>query len=181
MRMNWTHIWDILSDKVSAALSFAFVAVWAYFESTYTFIIAFLFAFAINIVAGFRADEVKIKLARVFPPLMAFENFQGNKFKDALMEASLILFVVYALKSIIDLMKLEQGSYYAVQVMIGIAIYVYFRNSLRNLTKVYPKNVFFKVLYALLSFKLRDLFGDKIADIVEQEENKNHDKTTDNN
>ena len=65
MRMNWTHIWDILSDKVSAALSFAFVAVWAYFESTYTFIIAFLFAFAINIVAGFRADEVKIKLARV--------------------------------------------------------------------------------------------------------------------
>lgn len=172
--MNWTRIWDILSDSISAALSGAFIATWAYFESTYTFVIAFLFAFAINIVAGFRADEVKIKLARVFPPLMAFENFQGNKFKDALMEASLILFVVYALKSIIDLMKLEQGSYYAVQVMIGIAIYVYLRNSLRNLTKVYLKNVFFKVLYALLSFKLRDLFGNEIADIVEQEENKNH-------
>lgn len=181
MKMNWTHIWDITCDRISAILSVAFVATWAYFETTYTFIIAFLLAFSMNVIAGFRADEVKIKLARVFPPLMAFENFQGNKFKDALMEASLILFVVYALKSIIDLMKLEQGSYYAVQVMIGIAIYVYLRNSLRNLTKVYPKNVFFKVLYALLSFKLRDLFGDKIADIVEQEENKNHDKTTDNN
>lgn len=146
------------------------VAVTSYFESTYTFVIALFISFSMNILAGFRADEVKMKLKRIFPPIVWFENFNGNKFKDSLAEFALILIVIYSIKSIFDLMGIDGSSVVAVQTLMGIAIYVYFRNSLRNLKTVYPKILFFKILYAFIALKFKELFGDAISDIVEKEE-----------
>ena len=68
------------------------------------------------------------------------------------------------------LMNYDSQSTYVVQWLFAIAIYVYFRNGLRNLHEAYKKVVFIRILYAVLAFKFRELFGDKVADIVKEEE-----------
>jgi hypothetical protein len=133
---------------------------------------AIIFGFAFNILAGFRADEVKITLRRLLPPIFMFKNFIGNKFKDSLLELFLIAGITYFLKGLMDLMDYDDKSKYLVQWLFIVALYGYCRNGLRNLVDVYPKIKFLRILYALLSFKFRDVAGDKIADIVENEENK---------
>lgn len=69
-----------------------------------------------------------------------------------------------------DLMDYDDKSRFVVQWLFIVAIYVYFRNGLRNLSESYPNIKFIRILYALLSFKFREITGDKIADIVEQGE-----------
>lgn len=156
-------------DYIQALSITALAAVAAYFDSTITFLAALLLAFVFNIFAGFRADEVKLTIQRIFPPIF-LKNFQGNKFKDSLMELLIITFVTYLLKSIADLMKYQNQSAYLVQFLTAIAIYYYFRNGLKNLKTVYPKNRFIAVVYFLLAFKFRQLVGGEIADIVDENE-----------
>ena len=160
---------EIKFDYIQAFFITFFSAVFAYFDSTFTFLCALLAAFLFNIFAGFRADEVKIKIKRIFPPIF-LKNFQGNKLKDSLFELFLITFIIYFLKMIADLMKYQEQSSYVVQFLTAIAIYYYFRNALKNLKLVYPKNRFIAMLYHLISFKFRQLIGSEIADIVEENE-----------
>lgn len=156
-------------DYLQAISIVAVTAISAYFDSTITFLAALLLAFVFNILAGFRADEVKIEIRRIFPPIF-LKNFQGNKFKDSLMELLIITAVTYLLKTLADLMKYQNQSDYVVQLLMNIAIYYYFRNGLRNLKKGYPKNKFIAVVYFLLAFKFRQLVGGEIADIVDKNE-----------
>ena len=156
-------------DYVQAFLISAFSALAAYMNSTFTFLCALLLAFLFNILAGFRADEVKLEIKRIFPPII-FKNFQGNKFKDSLFELFLIVGITYFLKGIADLMKYQNQSGYIVQFLTAIAIYYYFRNALKNLHKVYPKNQFISMLYYLVAFKFRQLIGANLADIVDKGE-----------
>ncbi len=142
----------------------------AFFDSTSNYLIALIIGFAFNILAGFKADDVKIKLHRLFPPVFMFKNFKGNKFKDSLLELFLIAGITYLLKGLMDLMDYDDKSRFVVQWLFIVAIYVYFRNGLRNLSESYPNIKFIRILYALLSFKFREITGDKIADIVEQGE-----------
>jgi len=86
------------------------------------------------------------------------------------MELFLIMSITYLLKVIADLMKYRDQSPYVVQLLIAIAIYYYFRNGLKNLQKVYPKNRFIAVVYHLISFKFRQLVGSDVADIIDQNE-----------
>lgn len=157
------------NEVINSILVAIFTAIMAFFDSTVSYLIALFLGFAFNILAGFRADEVKIKITRLIPPKI-LENFNGNKFKDSLMEFFLITGVTYFLKGIADLMDYEDKSQYVVQVLIAIAIYHYFRNGLKNLASVYPKNKFIVVLHHLIAFKFRSLVGGDIADIVEKAE-----------
>ena len=154
-------------QAISIAIS---TAVMAYFDSTITFFAALLFAFIFNIVAGFRADEVKLTIQRIYPPIL-FKNFQGNKFKDSLLEMLIIVSLVILMKGFADLMKYRAQSDYVVQFLVSIAIYVYLRNGLKNIKTVYPKIKFIAILYFLLAFKFRQLVGGEVADIVDTEEN----------
>lgn len=156
-------------DYLQAVAITAFTSVAAYFDSTITYLIALLIAFAFNIFAGFKADEVKVILQRIFPPII-FKNFHGNKLKDSLIELALIASVTYLLKSIADLMKYKNQSDYIVQFLIAIAIYHYLRNGLRNLKSVYPKHKFIAVVYFLLSFKFREMFGNQVADMMDEDD-----------
>ena len=154
-------IWGIILTGVTA-----------FFEPTATFLVALLAGFFFNIMAGFRADEVKITLHRIFPPMFIFKNFQGNKFKDSLMELFLIAGVTYFIRGILGLFHFTSYGDFAVQWLLIIAVYVYFRNGLKNLHKAYPKIKFIQILYVLLSFKFREIVGGDVADIIEKEENK---------
>ena len=158
------------SQFFNGVLVAVFTAIISFFDSTSSYLIALVFGFAFNIIAGFRADEVKIILRRLLPPIFIFKNFKGNKFKDSLLELFLIAGITYLLKGLIDLMNYNDKSAYVVQWLFIVAIYVYFRNGLRNLVAVYPNVKFIRILYGLLSFKFREIAGDKIADIVDKEE-----------
>lgn len=123
----------------------AFTLTAAYFDSTMTFVFALLIAFAFNIIAGMRADEVKFKMWRLV-------NFKGNKFKDSLAELCWILFGTYLIKGLMDLTHLNENSVYAVQVLIWLALYFYVRNSFRNLSKAYPRVRWIRAVYYIVSF-----------------------------
>lgn len=142
----------------------------AYFGTTASFVYAILVAFGFNILAGFKADEVRVKLWRLV-------NFNGHKFKDALKELFLILGVTYILKMLIDLMKHDDKSVYAVQILLALAVYFYFRNGLRNLSAVYPKNIWIKVIYHLVSFQFSAMMPsvvNKAIEKAESDENKSN-------
>lgn len=161
---------DRFYNVTQGVMVFIFTSCAAFMDSTFSYLIALLLGFSFNILAGFRADEVKLTLHRIFPPIVAFKNFKGNKFKDSLLELFLITSITYLLKGFIDLMDYDDKSVYVVQWLFAVAIYVYFRNGLRNLKEVYPHIKFIRILYAIISFKFRELFGDKVADIVNEEE-----------
>ena len=161
---------DKFYDLARGILIAATASCAAFLDCTFSYLVALLLGFTFNIIAGFRADEVKLKLHRIWPPLFGLEKFNGNKLKDSLMELFLITSVTYFLKGLIDLLNYEEQSAYVVQWLFALAIYVYFRNGLRNLNYVYPNVKFIRMLYAVVAFKFRELFGDKVADIVEKEE-----------
>lgn len=155
---------------IQAACISVFAVIAGYFDSTITYLFALLISFLFNIIAGMRADEVKIRIERIYPPKV-LENYRGNKLKDSLMELFLISLITYILKVLIDLLKYENVSGYVVQVLMAIAIYYYVRNALRNLSSVYSKNKWLSAVYHLIAFKFRNIVGGDIADIVDKEEN----------
>ena len=163
------RILDKLKD-VQAPLMGIFSVIAAYFDSTLTFMIALFAAFLFNILAGLRADEVKFTMWRLV-------NFDGHKFKDSLKELVLIVVVTYFLKGIMDLMNHNEKSVYAVQILVWVALYYYVRNSLRNLSKAYPKIKWIVVVYHLFSFQFGKLMPDSVNRAIEKTEkddNKNY-------
>ena len=155
----------VLKDSQASNMLMAmFGAVAAYFDSTSTFMIALLMAFLFNVMAGLRADDVKFTMWRLV-------NFDGYKFKDSLKELALIVVVTYFLKGIMDLMQHNEKSIYAVQVLVWIALYYYVRNSLRNLSKAYPKIKWIVVVYHLFSFQFGKLMPEGVKHAIEKAEN----------
>lgn len=96
-------------NNLQAPLIGIFSMVAAYFDSTITFIYALMSAFVFNILAGMRADNVSLK---------KLGNFSLPKFKDSLIELMVICSVTYLLKGIMDLMKLDEKSTYAVHILL---------------------------------------------------------------
>ena len=71
--------WELLKKFFSGI----FVIVMGFIDPTGSYLMALVIAFGFNILAGLRADEVKIKLQRVIPPVFV-TNFNVNKLKDSL-------------------------------------------------------------------------------------------------
>lgn len=151
----------------------ATAAIVAYFDTTYTFLIALLIGFAFNILAGLRADEVRFSMSRF--PYVKLLNYSGHKLKDSLMELFLITSVTYLLKLIIDLFQYNNKSVYAVQILLAVAVYYYFTNALRNLTKSYPKNKWLHFMYYLISFQFRKMVPSVVGEAMDEAEK--HDRT----
>lgn len=152
-------------DKLQALFVTIVGILSAFFESTTTFVYALVIAFSFNILAGFRADEVKFKMWRLV-------NFKGSKLKDSLAELLLIFSTTYILKLLIELMK-ENGnmvSAFVVQVLIGVAVYYYFRNALRNLSYAYPKSIWLRVVYHLISFQFKKFIPENISKAMDEAE-----------
>lgn len=145
----------------------------AYFDSTFTFLIALFAAFIFNILAGLRADDVKFTMWRLI-------NFDGHKFKDSLKELALIVMITYFLKGIMDLMQHNEKSVYAVQILVWIALYYYLRNSLRNLSKAYPKIKWIVVVYHLFSFQFGKVMPESVNKAIEKAEEEEEDENKNN-
>lgn len=168
--MHWILEKMPFLKDIQAPLMGLFGIIAAYFDSTFTFMIALFAAFIFNILAGLRADEVKFTMWRL-------ANFDGNKFKDSLKEFLLIVVITYFLKGIMDLMQHNEKSVYAVQILVWIALYYYVRNSLRNLSKAYPKVKWIVVVYHLFSFQFGKIMPESVNKVIEkteQDENKSN-------
>lgn len=146
----------------------------AYFESTYSFMLALFLGFVFNILAGFKADEVKFKMWRLC-------NFSGHKFKDSLMELFLIVSITYFLKMLADLMKHGDKGVFIVQWLIAVALYWYVRNGLRNLSLAYPKNRWIRFVSNLISFQFNELAPESVKRAWEKSKDKEEEKEDDTN
>ncbi|NDV79765.1 hypothetical protein [Dysgonomonas sp. 511] len=143
--------------NVQALLVSLFGMAAAYFDSTITFMYALFAAFAFNILAGMRADDVS---------LSRWKNFKKKKFKDSLIELFIIVGITYILKGIMDLMVHNEKSVYAVQVLTWIALYYYLRNGLRNLSKAYPAHLWIKAVYHLVSFQFAQMMPESVRQAI---------------
>jgi hypothetical protein len=148
------------------------LAVLAYFNNTWTFMLALLIAFMFNVIAGLRADEVKMQFMRIWP-VVYLKNFRSNKFVIALFEFVVILVTIILLKVIADLMLVREKSVFVFQYLTWIALYYYLRNTLRNLSKIYPKVGFFRAVYHIISFKFGEFFGKEVKEIIDNEDKDN--------
>ncbi len=136
-----------------------FNAICAYFQTTSSFMLALFLAFFFNVLAGMKADNVSIKQGRLC-------NFSGCKFKDCLIELLLVIVITYFLKGIADIMDFSEDtnieSIYVVKVLVCIALWRYVANGLRNLSLAYPRNVWVRFVFYLLSFKISEFMPKSI-------------------
>lgn len=153
-----------------------FVFLAGYLDTTKTFLYALVIVFFFNIVAGFRADEVRVEMKRLFPPLFKSANFRPNKFKTALFEFTMIIFAVYLLKVLIDLFHLHEHSTFIVQALMGVAVYFYTKNIIKNARNILPNSYFFKFLDIALSLKFKEIIPTAFADAIDEVEKKNKEK-----
>lgn len=142
-------------------------AIVAYFDTTATFLLALILGFAINILAGLRADDVKPIIMSRFPHFKLL-NYSGNKLKDSLMELFLITSITYMFKMFVDLFKHNDKSVYVVQILLAVAVYYYITNSLGNLIKVYPKIKWLRFLYYIITFQFRKMMPDIVGKAMDE-------------
>ena len=162
--MNWDFLHTILQKICITIATFCI----AFFANTTGFLIAFMLAFGMHILAGMGADKVKLKWRWGVPPAY-LENFKVPKMTIALIELALIVSITYFLKGMVDLNNYEGGSHYVVQFFFAIASYYYITKGLKNLIKRFPKIVFLRIVLAVLTFKFKEIIGEQHYAIIEKE------------
>ena len=112
-----------------------------YVTPTKGFVYALLVMFSFNIWAGMRADGVAI---------VRCKNFSFRKFKNALCEFLLYLFIVEAIFVIMKNCGDENAAVIVVKSLTYVFMYVYLQNAFRNLIKAYPTKVALRIVYHVI-------------------------------
>ena len=113
----------------------------AYMTTTSNFIFALIIAFAFNLFAGMRADGVAI---------VRCKNFSFRKFKNALFELFMYLFIVETIFTIMKNCGDDNAAIIAVKSLTYVFMYVYLQNAFRNLIKAYPKKIALRIIYHVI-------------------------------
>ena len=112
-----------------------------YLTTTNGFVYAMVVMFAFNIWAGMRADGVAI---------VRCKNFSFRKFKNALCELLLYLFIVEAIFVIMKNCGDDQAAIVVVKTLTYVFMYVYLQNAFRNLIVAYPKELALRIIYHVI-------------------------------
>lgn len=131
--MNWEQ-WRIISISTVSPL-------FGYLTPTKGFVYALVVMFAFNIWAGMRADGVAI---------VRCKNFSFRKFKNALCELLLYLFIVEAIFIIMKNCGDDQAAIVVVKSLTYVFMYVYLQNAFRNLIVAYPRNLALRIIYHVI-------------------------------
>lgn len=131
--MNWEQ-WRIIAVSTVSPL-------FGYLTPTKGFVYALVVMFAFNIWAGMRADGVAI---------VRCKNFSFRKFKNALCEFLLYLFIVEAIFVIMKNCGDENAAVIVVKSLTYVFMYVYLQNAFRNLIKAYPKKIALRIIYHVI-------------------------------
>lgn len=130
---NWEQ-WRMIAISTVSPL-------FGYVTPTKGFVYALVVMFAFNIWAGMRADGVVI---------VRCKNFSFRKFKNALCELLLYLFIVETIFIIMKNCGDEKASIIVVKSLTYVFMYVYLQNAFRNLIKAYPTKVALRIIYHVI-------------------------------
>lgn len=130
---NWEQ-WRIIAISTVSPLL-------GYVTPTKGFVYALVVMFAFNIWAGMRADGVAI---------VRCKNFSFRKFKNALCELLLYLFIVESIFVIMKNCGDDQAAIVVVKSLTYIFMYVYLQNAFRNLIVAYPRNLALRIIYHVI-------------------------------
>lgn len=142
-----------------------------YLTPTKGFVYALVVMFAFNIWAGMRADGVAI---------VRCKNFSFRKFKNALCELLLYLFIV---ESIFVIMKNcdNQAAIVVVKSLTYVFMYVYLQNAFRNLIVAYPRKLALRIIYHVIRLEFTRALPSHLQSIIERLEKEFGDEPDKNN
>ena len=130
-----------------------------YLTPTKGFIYALVVMFAFNIWAGMRADGVAI---------VRCKNFSFRKFKNALCELLLYLFIVEAIFVIMKNCGDDQAAIVVVKTLTYVFMYVYLQNAFRNLIVAYPKELALRIIYHVIRLEFARALPSHLQPIIER-------------
>lgn len=130
-----------------------------YLTPTKGFVYALVVMFAFNIWAGMRADGVAI---------VRCKNFSFRKFKNALCELLLYLFIVEAIFVIMKNCGDNQAAIVVVKTLTYVFMYVYLQNAFRNLIVAYPKELALRIIYHVIRLEFARALPSHLQPIIER-------------
>lgn len=130
-----------------------------YLTPTKGFVYALVVMFAFNIWAGMRADGVAI---------VRCKNFSFRKFKNALCELLLYLFIVEAIFIIMKNCGDDQAAIVVVKTLTYVFMYVYLQNAFRNLIVAYPKELALRIIYHVIRLEFARALPSHLQPIIER-------------
>lgn len=163
-KLNWEQWRVIVVSTVSPVLG--------YLTPTNGFVYALVIMFAFNIWAGMRADGVAI---------VRCKNFSFRKFKNALGELLLYLFIVEAIFVIMKSCGDDQAAIVVVKTLTYVFMYVYLQNAFRNLIVAYPKELALRIIYHVIRLEFARALPSHLQPIIERVEKEFGDDPDKNN
>lgn len=130
-----------------------------YLTPTKGFVYALVVMFAFNIWAGMRADGVAI---------VRCKNFSFRKFKNALCELLLYLFIVEAIFVIMKNCGDDQAAIVVVKTLTYVFMYVYLQNAFRNLIVAYPKELALRIIYHVIRLEFARALPSHLQPMIER-------------
>lgn len=130
-----------------------------YITPTKGFIFALVMMFAFNIWAGMRADGVAI---------VRCKNFSFRKFKNALFELFLYLFIMESIFVIMKNCGDEKAAIVVIKSITYVFMYVYLQNSFRNLIIAYPRNLALRIIYHVIRLEFTRVLPEYWQPIIER-------------
>lgn len=143
-----------------------------YLTPTKGFIYALVVMFAFNIWAGMRADGVAI---------VRCKNFSFRKFKNALCEFLLYLFIVETIFVIMKNCGDENAAVIVVKSLTYVFMYVYLQNAFRNLIIAYPRNLALRIIYHVIRLEFTRALPSHLQPIIDRLEKEFGDDPDKNN
>lgn len=159
-------------ENMRIILVASFSPMLGYFTPTKGFVFSLVMMFSFNIWAGMRTDGVSI---------VRCKNFSFRKFKNALCELLLYLFIV---ETIFIIMK-NCGDYQAAIVVVKsltyVFMYVYLQNAFRNLIIAYPRNLALHIIYHVIRLEFTRALPSHLQPIIDRLEKEFGDDPDKNN
>lgn len=141
-----------------------------FFMPTKGFMLALVIMFSFNIWAGMRTDGVSI---------VRCKNFSFKKFKNAVCELFLYIFILEMIYSVMSSCGDKNTSIVVIKSLTYVFSYVYLQNAFKNLTIAYPKNKAFRIIYHVIRLEFKRAMPthvQEIIDRIEREEISKEDK-----
>jgi len=148
---NWEQ-WRIIAISTVSPLL-------GYLTPTKGFVSALVVMFAFNIWAGMRADGVAI---------VRCKNFSFRKFKNALCELLLYMFIAEAIFTIMKNCGDDQAAIVVVKSLVYVFMYVYLQNAFRNLIIAYPRNLALRIIYHVIRLEFTRVLPGYWQSIIER-------------
>ena len=159
-------------ENMRIILVTSFSPILGYFTPTKGFVFSLVMMFSFNIWAGMRADGISI---------VRCKNFSFRKFKNALCELILYLFIVEAIFTIMKNCGDEKASIIVVKSLTYVFMYVYLQNAFRNLIIAYPRNLALRIIYHVIRLEFTRALPSNLQPIIDRLEKEFGDDPDKNN